>query len=222
MAQTKVPYWNLKVVSRFLEQLEYPLHFLDFEGYNPAIPPYDGIKPFQQTPFQFSVHVQEKPGSKLLHHEFLPSGAGDPREPLMEKLLQSIGPVGSIVVYFAPYETGVIRHLAEIFPGKKKALQVLIDRIWDLIVPFKSKDVLYPEFLGSAGLKSVLPVLVPDMTYKGMEIGVGGAASMAYVKLIDPDVPKAEKDKIRKDLLVYCGQDTMAMVKILEVIKTKI
>ena len=222
VAQTNEPYWGFKGVNMFLKELEYPLHFLDFEGYNPAIPPYDGIRPFQQTPFQFSVHVIEKPGADLIHHEFLPTGAGDPREPLVEKLLNSIGPTGSVVVYYAQYEAGVIRNLAEVFPKHQPALQSLIDRISDLIAPFKSRDILYPGFLGSAGLKNVLPILVPDMTYEGMEIGEGGAASMAYLRLIDPQVPKGEKENIRKDLLAYCGQDTLAMVKLVDVLREKI
>lgn len=221
VAQSGKPYWNQAVVTEFLEQLEYPIHFLDFEGYNPAIPPYDGISPFQQTPFQFSVHIQEAPGSKLVHHEFLPTGPGDPRESLVEKLLSFIGPNGSIVVYFATYETGIINNLAELFPKQKKSLNSLIARFRDLIVPFKSKEVLYPGFLGSASLKAVLPILVPEMTYEGMNIGEGGAASMAYVKLIDPEVSNVEKEKIRKDLLAYCGQDTLAMVKLVEVLKDK-
>ena len=222
VAQTNEPYWGFKGVNMFLKELEYPLHFLDFEGYNPAIPPYDSIRPFQQTPFQFSVHIQEKPGAELIHYEFLPTGEGDPRETLMKKLLEAIGPTGSVIVYYAQYEAGVIRNLAELFPKHNAPLQSIIDRISDLIAPFKSRDILYPDFLGSASLKSILPVLVPDMTYKGMGIGEGGAASMAYVKLIDPKVSKAVKDKIRKDLLAYCGQDTLAMVKIYEVLSAKV
>jgi hypothetical protein len=136
VARTGEPYWNLKEVDDFLKQLEYPLHFLDFEGYNPAIPPYDGIRPLQQTPFQFSIHVQEKPGAKLVHHEFLAEGNGDPREPLAEKLLQSIGSTGSIIVYYAPYEKGVIKNLGETFHKHKKALHSIISRIRDLHTPF--------------------------------------------------------------------------------------
>jgi hypothetical protein len=220
-AKTGEPHWNLKAVRRFVEDLEYPLHFLDFEGYNPALPPYDGLRPFQQMPFQFSVHSQEKPDAPWVHHEFLPEGPGDPREALCEKLLQSIGPTGSIVVYYAQYEAGVIRDLALLFPRHQGALQSILDRICDLIGPFKNRDILDPGFLGSASLKAVLPVLVPEMTYEGMEIGEGAAASLAYVKLLDPQVPKAQKEKIRKDLLAYCGQDTWAMVRIFEVLKKK-
>ena len=220
-AKTGKPYWNLKGVESFLNSLEYPLYFLDFETYCPLIPPYDGIRPYRNIPFQFSMHHLEKPGGELKQFEFLSDGKEDPRPIFMEALLKDIGKNGSIVVY-SGYEAQRLNDMAGWFPQYAPAIRAINKRMRDLLVPFRNRDVVYPGFLGSASIKAVLPVLVPGMGYDSLEIGEGGAASLAYEKLLDPKVPKAEKDKIRKDLLVYCGQDTLAMVKLVEVLKEKV
>jgi hypothetical protein len=115
----------------------------------------------------------------------------------------------------------MLNHTAEYLPKYKTSFYQIIKRMSDLAVLFQKRDVVYPGFNGSASLKAVLPILVPEMSYDNLEIGEGGAAVLAYVKLLDPDVSDTEKKKIRKDLLTYCGQDTMAMMKLVEVLERK-
>lgn len=220
-ARTGEPYIDQQRIRSFLNTLEYPLYYLDFETYNPLIPPYDGLKPFQQIPFQFSLHIQEKADGELKHYEYLADGQEDPRPPFMEALQKYIGIKGSVVVYSA-FEQSRLNKLAEWLPKKEAGIRSIIKRIRDLSVPFRNQDVYYPGFLGSYSIKAVLPVLVPDMSYEGLEIGEGGAASLAYVKLTDPKLPKKEREQIRKNLLEYCGQDTLAMVKLVEVLRKEV
>lgn len=220
-AKTGKPYWKEAAVRSFLKTLDYPMSFLDFESFMLAIPPYDGTKPYQHIPFQFSLHVVKQEGMKPEHFEFLAGGEADPRRYLVEALERQISHSGSVVVYTG-YESRILRELAAFMPGYKYELNEIIKRIRDLSAPFRNQDVLYPAFHGSYSIKNVLPVLVPKMSYDDLEIGEGGAASAAYLKLMDPELPEGEREKIRKDLLVYCGQDTMAMVKLLEVLKKEI
>ncbi|MDZ7836587.1 MAG: DUF2779 domain-containing protein [Actinomycetota bacterium] len=42
-----------KALKLFLDQLEYPLYFLDFETFSTAIPLFDGTRPYQNIPFNF-------------------------------------------------------------------------------------------------------------------------------------------------------------------------
>jgi len=221
VARTGKPYWRIAGIQGFLDKLEYPLSFLDFETVMLAIPPYDGTWPFGSIPTQFSLHVIEKPGDAPQHFEFLGDGFTDPRQPFMAALVKAMPRKGSIVIY-SQYEATILKQTVEFLPKYKSQVIEFIQRFMDLLVPFRNQDVIYPAFNGSASLKAVLPVLVPDMSYDDLEIGEGGAAVQAYVQLMDPEVQAAIKKKIRKDLLDYCGQDTMAMVKLVEVLKSKV
>ena len=138
----------------------------------------------------------------------------DPREEFAKTLLKTLGEKGSIVVY-TTYEKGVLEGLAEHLPHYRDRLHAVIDRLYDLHVVVKN-HYYHPEFHGSFSLKAVLPAVVPTMKYDDMEIQEGQMASLQYLRMIDPATPKEEKEKIKKDLLEYCAQDTMAMVKIRE------
>lgn len=162
----------------------------------------------------------DKPDGELKHHEFLAGGQEDPRTPFVESLLDHIGTTGSVVVY-SPFEQSRLKKLAEWLAKKAPEIRAIIKRIRDLSVPFRNQDIYYPGFLGSYSIKAVLPVLVPEMSYDNLEIGEGGAASLAYVKLTNPGLPKPEREQIRKALLTYCGQDTLAMVRLLEILKNE-
>jgi hypothetical protein len=207
-----------KSIKELLSGLEYPLHFLDFETIGPAIPPYDGLRPFQQIPFQFSLHICDRNG-EVRHVEFLGDGKTDPRADLAKALAENVGESGSVIAYNAAFEGRAIKELAETFPQYKKKLLSLESRLWDLMAPFMKRHYVHPKFHGSASLKAVLPALVPSMTYDGMTISEGGAASQAYLDIMSGKLAKEDQDKIRQDLLAYCGQDTLAMVKILEVLR---
>lgn len=210
------PNIELKSIKKHLAVLQYPLWYLDFETYGFAIPEYDGTRTYDQLTFQFSLEIQDAQGSDLRHIEFLYLEKSDPRRALAEALVGNIGKAGSVITYHASFERSRIEELAEAFPDLKSQLDSIAERLWDLETPFAKKWFYDQRFAGSSSIKKVLPVLVPSMTYEGMSIGKGDVAQMKYMEMISLSMDSPERERIRRDLLEYCGQDTMAMVKILE------
>jgi hypothetical protein len=180
--QTGEP-WFGPDLGKELKSLKYPLYFMDFETVNPAIPRFKGMRPYQQIPFQWSVHILREPSGKPEHHEFLATDASDPRRDFITSLCNVMGKTGSVVVYYQAFEEQRLTELAAWFPefaGKIKEIQ---RRLWDLL-PIMRKHVYHPAFAGSYSLKDVLPALVPQMTYAGMRVANGTEAGMAWEKLV--------------------------------------
>ena len=205
-------------ISQFLETLYYPLYFLDFETFNPAVPLFDGVRPYQKTPFQYSIHYQREKDGKIYHEEFLAEEGTDPREKLAQELVEHIPENSCVLAYNCGFEKGVIRELAKQFPKLQKQLMPIHDSILDLMDPFQKKAAYKKEMNGSYSLKSVLPAFAPEMSYEEMKISDGGQASGSYatLHLIGDEKRRTE---VRKDLFEYCKLDTLAMVKILEKLK---
>lgn len=221
LARSGKPRVDVGAVKAFLKNLRYPLTHLDFETDNPVVPPFDGLRPYQQMPFQAVVCVQDEPGAPVVEHGFLGDGLKDPRPALAEFLVDHVARSGSIIAYHKSFECGRLEELASFFwmqgkTDKSSPLKLMIERLWDLADPFRTNAYTHPDFRGRWSIKAVLPVLVPSMTYKGLEIGDGAAAMAAYAKLRDPKLPAAERARLIAALKVYCGQDVVAMVKILE------
>ncbi len=200
-----------------LAQLEYPIHFLDFETFNPGLPLYVGTRPYQVIPFQWSDHILDSDGN-LSHEEFLHEGFDDPREPFARSLLKTLGTGGSIVVY-SSFEQTRIRELAGAVPSLAGGLLALLDgRIVDLL-PLIRNHCYRPEFHGSFSLKAVLPALVPDFGYGDLEINDGGLASAAYAEMVRPETSPERRSMLRGSLLAYCERDTEAMFRLVETLK---
>ncbi|MFH1930456.1 MAG: DUF2779 domain-containing protein [Pseudomonadota bacterium] len=202
-----------------LMNVEYPVHFLDFETIGPAIPRYAGTRPYQTIPFQWSDHILYKDG-RVEHREYLCEEDKDPREEFTQSLLDVLGRNGSIVTY-TNYEEGIIRTLAEELSEYREQLHALLIRIKDLH-KIISRNYYHPGFHGSFSLKSVLPALIPEMNYQNLEIQEGQLAGLEYFRMIDLSTSSDEKAKIKKDLLTYCGHDTFAMLKIREELLKKL
>ena len=150
------------VIKKHLSQLQYPLYFLDFETCGYAVPQYDGTRPYQHLPFQYSLHVKRTPDVELEHYEFLFSKKENPSRSLAEELISHIGSVGSVVVYYASFEGSRIKEMAETFDDLSERLLSIHERLWDLQTPLAKKWYCHPDFNGSASIKDVLPVLVPE------------------------------------------------------------
>ncbi len=209
---TGKPIVNKVAIEKFLQRLAYPLYFFDFETINPAIPLFDNSRPYQQIPFQVSMHIIKKPDATPEHVEYLHDDADDPR-PAIVQALKAIGASGTVLAYNMSFEKRVIEELEELFP-KEKWLHSIAERLQDLLIPFREFAYYHPAQHGSCSIKKVLPALT-GVSYEGLEIKEGSIASQEYLRMTFGDVSIQEKERIRKALLTYCGQDTQAMVDVL-------
>jgi predicted RecB family nuclease len=194
-----------------LLDVEYPIHFLDFETIAPAVPRYAGTRPYETVPFQWSDHIQFEDGT-VEHREYLCMEDKDPRAEFAQTLLEDLGETGTIFTYTG-YEEGVLRGVARSLPHFETKILDLINRFKDLYAIIR-RHYYHPLFHGSFSLKYVLPALVPSMDYKNLSIQEGTLASLEYMRMINGGTSDVEKEKIRNDLLEYCGIDTLGMVVI--------
>jgi hypothetical protein len=206
---------NKDAIKNFLTDLNYPLYFMDFETFQPAVPLFDDSKPYQQIPFQYSLFLKKDKKSEPEHFEFLAEPGEDPRVKFIENLLKVTSGKGDVLVYNKTFEVTRLKEIARDFPQHSTEIETLIARIKDLMIPFQKKYYYAPEMKGSYSIKAVLPALVPELSYDELEINEGGLASIAYESL------QTETDlmfiaEIKKQLLEYCKLDTLAMVRILE------
>lgn len=209
-------------IKSFLGTWEFPLYFFDFETIGPAIPIYDGTSPYKQYAVQYSLHVLKEDHSELTHTDFLPTFDKDPREELIIRMINDLGTSGSIVTYNMGFEKGKIKQLAEDFPQYEQQLLAINERIVDLLIPFRSSWYYTAEMKGSASIKYVLPALcpnAPDLDYTTLKVGNGGDASNLLKALAEGSIPETKIQELRNDLLAYCKLDTLAMVKIWEVLQ---
>jgi hypothetical protein len=212
--QTGEPWLNPEL-RKVLESLRYPLYVMDFESVNPAIPRFPSMHPYDQLPFQWSVHVVREPEAPPEHYEYLATDASDPRHEFTASLCSILGESGSIVVYNQQFESKRLSDLAALLPEFAESIEKIQARLWDLL-PVVRNNVYHPAFAGSYSLKAVLPALLPEMTYDGMEVSNGQDAGVAWKSLLNGSVDQIERNKTRKALLDYCGQDTLALLKLLE------
>jgi len=206
--------WFSPQLNEELKGLRYPLYFADFETVSPAIPRFAGMRPYDHLPFQWSVHVQRRPGAGPEHLEFLATDTNDPRFAFVSTLCDALGHCGNIVVYNQQFESQRLSDLASWLPEFAGRIEKIQRRLRDLL-PIIRDHVYHPAFGGSYSLKSVLPALVPGMTYEGMEVADGQAAGLAWESLIS-GCNQAERQRKRKALLGYCGQDTLALERLVE------
>lgn len=208
-------------LKSFINGLRYPLSFFDLETFMPAVPIYDGTKPYENLPFQYSLHVKEQENAFTQHFEFLAEAGIDPRKSFVQAFLNHIKPDGDILVYNQVFELSILNNLARLFPEYKKQIAQVTSRVKDLMLPFKNKWYYHPAMKGSYSIKEVLPALVPELSYKEMDIASGGMAMSAFGQLQnETDIFKIAET--RQHLLEYCKMDTYAMVKILEVLEKEV
>ena len=212
---------DAECISEFMKQLSYPLYFLDFETVQYAVPRYVGSKPFDQIPFQYSLHYIEREGGELHHREFLAEAGSDPRRAIAEALCRDIPRDVCVTAYNKAFECGRMKYLAELFPDLAEHLMNIRGNIVDLLVPFQSGWYYNPAMGGSFSIKSVLPALFPDdpeLDYHNLEDIHNGSEAMNAFPAMEHMEP-VELERTRKNLLKYCELDTLAMVKIWERLK---
>ena len=208
------PIIEYEKIKEALDTLVFPLHFFDYEGYSSAIPRFDGFGAYEQVPFQYSLHVLHENG-QMEHREFRITEPDDNLTiPLVERMMQDFDQKGSVISWYKSYESQRNDKLAELHPEHADFLIGMNDRMFDLYDIFAKNYYVDARFRGSASIKNVLPVLVPDLSYKVLNVQKGDQAVERWEKMIDPKTPMQEKEQIAKDLLEYCKLDTLAMVKI--------
>ena len=212
----KEDYINKDKIKEFLDTLTYPLYYLDFETYQMPIPLYDDASPYEQIPFQYSLHYIEKENGKLEHSEFLAEAGIDPRRSLAESLVRDIPKDVCTLAYNMSFEKGVIKRLANLYPDLSEHLLNIHDNIKDLMVPFRNRDYYTKNMHGSYSIKYVLPALFPndkELDYHNLDLIHNGSEAMnSFKNLIN--LSKEEQEYVRDRLLKYCYLDTYAMVKI--------
>ena len=206
-------------ITAFLEQFQYPLYFFDYETMSSIVPAVDGIRPYQQLPMQYSLHILHEPDGQLEHREFLHREPTNPGLALLTQLTADIGETGSVIVWHQAFEKGRNTELGQMFPAFADAMERLNDRVIDLKIPFSEDWYEDYRFLGSASIKYVLPVLVPELSYKALRVQEGQTAQRLWMETILEGKHADRKEQILLDLLEYCKLDTLAMVKIYEVLR---
>ncbi len=239
--ETQQPYYHWEKINAMINTLQYPLYFLDFETFPSPLPRFKGEKPYSQSLFQFSVHIEKTPGlcdKKKDNYAFLASdNQTDQRKALLEKLLTVIpDDGGSIVVYYKSFEQKRLEELASLFPEYSLKIKNMIQRLFDLLDVIKGNvksfqklgfskeeaslyNFYHPDLNGSYFIKNMLP-LFSTMNYDNLTIKNGAEALTAYASF-----HQLEKDQLAEKkaaLLEYCSQDTFAMFEILKKMKQMI
>ena len=211
--------WVADDLRRQLEPFGPPAAYLDFEAMAPPIPLYEGTRPYQALPFQWSLHEIDAAG-RLGHREFLADGVGDPRRAFAESLVEALAASDTPIVVYSAYEKTQLNALAENFPDLRPALEAVIGRLVDLL-PLVRRAVYLSAFDFSFSIKTVGPALCPDFTYDDLEgVADGMAAASAFLMIASGAIESAdEREAMRRALLAYCGRDTLALVKVHEALR---
>ncbi len=208
-------------IKEFIDTLTYPIYHLDFETFQQAIPQWQGISPYQQIPFQYSLHIEEEDGT-LTQKEYLAQDGIDPREQIAIRLAEDIPSDVTVLAYNMSFEKGVIQKLSDLYPSLSLHLLSINENMKDLMVPFQKKYYVTSSMNGSYSIKYVLPALVPEFAkaYKELNGVQNGTQAMnAFANM--SKMEEQEKQKMRTSLIEYCTLDTLAMVKIVKKLKEK-
>lgn len=194
--------------------------FLDFETVNEAVPVWDGCKPFDQVPVQMSCHVQTQ-DSQVTHHAWIASGPEDPMPGCAKAVVDACRGADIVVVWSAQMERTCIKRLAVGAPALAKELEGVSARLVDMM-DVAEAGIYHPDFLGSYGLKPVVETLLPtEKSYSRLAVGEGMLASVRLRRLMfeGDSISPAERERMRAELLEYCGHDTVVMVELLKILR---
>ncbi|MFL5763062.1 MAG: DUF2779 domain-containing protein [Bacteroidia bacterium] len=209
---------NGPAIRKFLDTVKYPILFMDFETFMPAVPVFEGTRPYQHLPFQYSLHFLNEKGADVQHFEFLAEEGKDPRRSFLEHLLADTKGEGSILVYDALMERNVLNGLKNDFPERSAEIDDRLARIVDLAQPFQERHYYHPAMKNSFSMKNLLPALVPELNYGDLKISSGSIAMTAYEGL-SRETDMFRILEIKEQLLAYCGLDTLAMVKVFRILE---
>lgn len=213
--RSQTPYIDRETILAEINALEYPLNFLDYESFNPAVPKFVKTRPYQQMVFQYSLHTIDHKGAEMRHSYHLSRNDGrHPCEEIVERLHEDLnGRVGTVIIWSEGFEKTRNTELAEMFGGYAALLEELNEKVYDLRKVFSRRLYMHPGFRGRDSIKKVLPVLT-DLSYEGMAIADGLTASIKWFHAATGRGTPEEREKTFEDLEAYCHLDTLAMVEI--------
>lgn len=206
-------YFDRASAAEAMRQVPLPALFLDFESISFVVPIWPGTRPYQQIPFQYSLHRLAVDGT-LGHHEFLDLSGDDPSRKIAEDLVRECAGDAPVFAYSKSFEGRCLRQLAERYDDLREPLLHLARRLFDLL-PVVRRTYYHPSQQGSWGLKAVLPALVPGPSYDALDgVQDGGDIQSVYSEAVDATTTPERKAEIKRQLLAYCHLDTLAMVKL--------
>jgi predicted RecB family nuclease len=190
-----------------------PADYLDFETTFSAIPLYAGTRPYQQVPFQWSLHRVDAAG-RVTHAEFLADARSDPRPAFADALLAALRESNGPVLVWSSFESYRLAELADALPARADEIAAVQERLVDLL-PLVREHVYHPAFMGSFSIKRVAPVLAPAVGYNDLEaVADGAAAATALARLARGMLEADEAAALRRALLAYCKRDTLALLEV--------
>ena len=213
------PLIETEPIKQLLDSFEFPLYFLDYETLAGVVPAFDGVRPYQQVPFQYSLHILDSPDSELRHEQYLHTESTNPSQNVAEALRSHIGDKGTVLAWNMSFEKSCNKFLADQVPELSDFLLSLNDRMNDLDIPFKDLWYVHKDFFGSYSIKYVLPVLAPHLSYKILGIQNGASAQRLWMQGVIDGKDTIDKDVLFADLIEYCKLDTLAMVEIYNVLR---
>lgn len=217
VTKSKQPIVDKKAIAEMLSGLEFPLYFLDYETVSTALPVFNGCRPYQQIPFQYSLHIMREPSGKLVHYEYLARNRKElPAGDLLIALCNQIGSTGSVVSWNKSFETGRNKEMAVQYPEFKQLMEGINNRMFDLQNIFTKQHYVHHGFKGQTSIKKVLPVLVDGLSYNHLDISNGQSAALRWYEALTAS--QSDKEHVFKSLLEYCKLDTLAMVEIYRVL----
>ncbi|MEQ1924309.1 MAG: DUF2779 domain-containing protein, partial [Pyrinomonadaceae bacterium] len=220
MSKLSEPKIDIEAIHEKLDSWEYPLHFLDYETFAYAIPQFDGVRPFQQMVFQYSLHTIDSPGAEIRHSEYLSRGNDRLSRSVAEHLRESMsGGIGTVLVWYESFEKTRNDEMGVMFPDLADFFTEVNAKTYDLMKIFSENLYVDPAFKGRTSIKIVLPILVDKLSYKELGISDGLEATIKWFHAATRNIPEAERETIFQDLLEYCTLDTMAMVEIYYVLR---
>ena len=210
------PIINEERIKEMLNELVFPLYFFDYEAAASAVPKIIGTRPWQHIPFQYSLHILHTDDT-LTHAEHIHETLSAP-EGVVQAVCEAIGDTGSVISWHMSYEKMINKEMIEMYPTYREKLKDINEQMFDLENIFKEAYV-DAQFCGSTSIKKILPVLCPQLSYKGMAVQDGAQAMEQWFMMVDKETDKETHTKIKNDLLAYCKLDTFAMVEIYRTIK---
>jgi Domain of unknown function(DUF2779)/Domain of unknown function DUF83 len=203
-----------RAIATEFGELNFPLHFIDYETYAPALPRFDHFSPYDHIPLQYSAHVVGSPGEEPIHCDFLHSGRGDPTASFLYSLENHVGSFGAIIVWNKSFESQVNDRIAYRVPGARSYLAEVNDRMYDLKDIFAKQYFVHRDLLGKISIKRVLPVLAPELSYSTLAIKNGATAALAWSELLSGELSEKECADLGGKLRAYCALDSYGMVAI--------